>query len=225
MNEVAIITASCGGYDHIRTSKVCPDADYLYFTCEPQLVPSAEWRKVMLPDMGHLDFRRQAKLAKLNPHAIPELRDYRYVIWIDGDMEIRNIRFKDEILSYMKNGFVISPHFEAVPGGRHCAYGEATIRPEKYQKEPLDQQVAYYRRMGFPENYGLYEGGVAARDMHNKDVENLGVLWMQQNLLWSYQDQVSLPYCLWKTGFEPDVLPKSFRQFGWVHINAHTRDD
>lgn len=220
MNEIAIVTASCGGYDHIRPSKVCPDSDYLYFTDSPQTVPGPEWRKIMLPNMGHLDYRRQAKVVKLNPHAIPELLDYKYVIWVDGDMEIRSNRFKDEILSYMTTGLVISPHFD----GRDCAYGEASIRPQKYQKEPMDAQVAYYRKMGFPEGYGLYEGGISARDMRNKEVEQLGAFWLQQNLLWSYQDQVSLPYVLWKTGFKPDVLPMSFRDFGWVHINAHTRE-
>jgi hypothetical protein len=61
--------------------------------------------------------------------------------------------------------------------------------------------------------------------MTNKDVQKLGELWHQQNLTWSYQDQVSFPYCLWKTGFTPDVLPQTFRNYNWVHINAHTRED
>jgi len=42
-----------------------------------------------------------------------------------------------------------SPHFD----GRHCAYGEATIRPPKYANEPLDEQVAFYQSEGFPYEY------------------------------------------------------------------------
>jgi hypothetical protein len=136
-------------------------------------------------------------------------------------MEILKPDFIPEILSFLKNGFVISPHFD----NRFCAYSEATIRPAKYANEPLDEQVNFYKSEGFPENFGLYECGVSARDMTNKDVQKLGELWHQQNLTWSYQDQVSFPYCLWKTGFTPDVLPQTFRNYNWVHINAHTRED
>jgi hypothetical protein len=61
--------------------------------------------------------------------------------------------------------------------------------------------------------------------MTNHEVKQLGKIWYQQNITWSYQDQVSLPYCLWKTGYKPDVLPKSFREYNWVRINAHKRED
>lgn len=221
MNEIAVVTASTGGYDHIRSSYVNQGVDYLYYTEVGGIAPSCEWRHLILPDTRHLDSRRQSKLPKLNPHALPELQGYRYVIWIDGDMEIRSPFFVEQILSNMKNGFVIGRHFD----GRDCAYGEATIRPPKYAKEPLDQQVAYYRSMGFPERAGLYECGVNARDMKNPAVREVGLMWHQQNLLWSYQDQVSLPFVFWYLGFEPDILPISFRDMGWIHLNAHTRED
>jgi hypothetical protein len=61
--------------------------------------------------------------------------------------------------------------------------------------------------------------------MSNPKVKEIGELWHQQNLNWSYQDQVSFPYCLWKTQFEPDVLPKSWRDMGWLHISAHKNAD
>lgn len=222
MNDIVVYTAITGDYDHpVNHMQQEIDVDYLYFTDGDSRPDQDWWRVVKLPDMLRLDNRRRAKLPKVYPHFFSELTDYKYSVWIDGDMEILKPNFVQEFLSYLKNGMVISPHFD----GRDCAYGEATIRPAKYQNEPIDEQIAYYKRDGFPENFGLYECGVMARDMDNQEVKELGLAWMNHNLLFSYQDQISLPYCLWKTGYKPDKLPVSFRDFEWVHINAHRSED
>jgi len=219
--KTVIATAVTGGYDHCLTQNHIRGADYIYFTDgKNSFDPPKPWKVEILGD-EHLDSRRRSKRPKLNPHSIPILNNYKYMIWIDGSMSIINMNFVSEILSYMKNGFVVSPHFD----GRHCAYGEATIRPPKYAKEPLDEQVAFYVSDGFPTEYGLYECGVSARDLSNPKVKEVGELWHQQNLTWSYQDQVSFPYCLWKTQFQPDVLPKSWRDMGWLYIAAHKNPD
>lgn len=221
INNTAVCTAVTGGYDYQTSSVFLHGVDYIYFTDgKSPFSITHPWKEIILGD-EHLDNRRRSKRPKLNPHSIDILNNYKYLIWIDGDMQIVSPIFISQILSYLKNGFVISPHFD----GRSCAYGEATIRPMKYANEPLDEQIAFYREEGFPENYGLYECGVSARDMTNEKVRELGEFWYGQNIEWSYQDQVSLPYCFWKLGYKPDVLPKSFRDFEWVHINAHTRED
>ena len=219
--NTVVCTAVTGGYEYTCSSLFVEGIDYIYFTDGKSPFPIiSPWKEVLLGD-EHLDNRRRSKRPKLNPHSIDILNNYKYLIWIDGGMQVIKPTFVFEILSYLKNGFVISPHFD----NRHCAYGEATIRPIKYINEPLDEQCEFYKSEGFPENYGLYECGVSARNMQNPKVKELGELWHEQNLTWSYQDQVSLPYCLWKTGFKPDILPHSFRNFEWVHINSHTRED
>lgn len=219
--NTVVCTAVTGNYDYSIDSLAIDGVDYLYFTdnINNNDIPRP-WQVRQLAD-EHLDNRRRSKRPKLNPHSIPELNQYKYMIWIDGDMGIINPNFVTEIFSYMKNGFVASPHFD----GRHCAYGEATIRPPKYVKEPLDEQVSFYIEEGFPTEYGLYECGVSARDLTDPKVKELGELWHQQNLTWSYQDQVSFPYCLWKVGLEPDVLPKTFRDMNWIYLAAHKNPD
>jgi hypothetical protein len=219
--NTVIVTAVTGDYDYDYDAhqKKIQGVDYVYFT-DKNISARPPWLPILLGD-EHLDNRRRSKRPKLNPHSIPLLTDYKYLIWIDGSMSVVNKNFVSEIMSYMNNGFVVSPHFD----NRHCAYGEATIRPPKYAKEPLDEQVAFYLSEGFPTEYGLYECGVSARDMSNPKVKEIGELWHQQNLNWSYQDQVSFPYCLWKTQFEPDVLPKSWRDMGWLYISAHKNPD
>jgi hypothetical protein len=226
--NTVICTAVTGGYDYPTRQVVIPGVDYLYFTDGKSIFDiSFPWQVHRLPESDdHLDNRRKSKRPKLDPHSIEVLNKYKYFIWIDGEIGIYNPNFVPEILSYMKNGFVASPHPDALGNpGRYCAYGEATIRPPKYANEPLDAQCDFYRSEGFPEDYGLYACGVSARDMTNPKVKELGALWHQQNLQWSYQDQVSFPYCLWKTGLQPDVLPNSLYHMNWLDLNIHTRED
>lgn len=219
--NTVICTAVCGSYEHSISPAIVEGVDYIYFTDGKSNFPiTSPWKEIVLGD-EHLDNRRRSKRPKLNPHSIPQLLNYKYMVWIDGSMTIANPNFVSEIMQYMVNGYVASPHFD----NRHCAYGEATIRPQKYANEPLDAQVEFYRSEGFPEQYGLYECGLSARDMTDLRVKELGEIWHDQNLNWSYQDQVSFPYCLWKTNFQPDVLPKSFREYNWVIVNAHKRED
>ncbi len=218
MNETAVVTAVAGDYDHPRSDVFLPDVDYLFFHDE-ETSPASGWQPRTLPlhDGGP---RRRAKLPKLDPHAIPELRRYRYLIWVDGGISITSDSFVPEILGHIANGMAISPHYD----GRDCAYGEATIRPPKYASEPLDEQVAYYHSQGFPLNAGLYECGVLARDMTHPSVPELGDLWRAQVERWSFQDQVSFPFCLWLLDYHPGVLPLSFRDTGWVSVSAHRRE-
>lgn len=219
--NTAIYTAVTTDFEHLGKHRFQDGVDYIFFTDGASYPIQSEWQVELLPDLRHLHPRRAAKLPKLNPHFFDVLTKYKYTIWIDGDMQIVGDNFAPEILSYMEKGILFSPHFD----GRDCAYGEATIRPPKYAAEPFDQQVAFYLNEKFPHNAGLFEGGVIARDMANSNVRELGQIWYIQNMVFSYQDQISLPYVLWKTKYEYSVLPKSFRDFNWVHINAHRRED
>lgn len=226
--NTVICTAVTGGYDYAFRQPPLLGVDYIFFTDgnSPNEIPSP-WKIEFLPECdSHLDNRRRAKRPKLNPHSIPILNNYKYMIWIDGEMQIINPNFVDEMMQFMNNGFVASLHPDAaVENGRYCAYGEATIRPPKYASEPLDAQCDFYRSEGFPENYGLYACGLSARDMTNEKVKQIGELWHEQNLTWSYQDQVSFPYCLWKYNFKPDILPKTLYHMGWLSLNLHKKED
>ena len=225
--NTAIITAVTGNYDNPTYQPRIDDVDFIYFTDgKNQKDIPKPWNVAQLPEKDvDLDDRRRSKRPKLNPHSMPELLQYKYVVWIDGEIVIRNTEFLEKSFSYMKNGWVVSPHPDSVvENGRNCAYGEATIRPIKYKDEPLDEQCSFYRSEGFPENYGLYACGFSVRDMSVEKVKDTGELWHQQNITWSYQDQVSFPYCLWKTGFIPDKLPFTLYDNEWFSLNLHNKE-
>lgn len=221
--NTAIVTAVTGGYDHPQESIITKGVDHIMYT-DGTAMPMPGWEIMELSNPFGMNPRRLSKAPKMNPHGFPVLCEYKYVIWIDGSIIVKNTKFVPEILSYLDKGFVVSPHFETT---RHCAYEEAAVSMTlpKYQHEPLQEQVDHYRSEGFPENHGLYECGVAARKMDTPGLAEVGKLWLEENVRWSYQDQVSFPYVLWKTQFQPDRLPHSFRDFDWVTVRAHLKGD
>ena len=224
MIDTVIYTAVTGDYDWPSKGGLAPPGiDRVYFTDGLSTRPG--WIEQRLPDLPHLHPRRLAKLPKTYPHLF--LRRYRYAVWIDGGMEITGPSMVKTLLVMLAGrtedqiGLVVSPHFD----GRDDAYGEATIRPPKYAEEPLDEQVAFYHEVGFPEHQGLYEGGVLAWDLHDPGAHEVAAAWTVQNLVFSYQDQVSLPFVLWSLDARPVVLDRTFRDKAWVLINAHRRED
>lgn len=212
--KICIVTASSAGYDHVNHSLRIPNVDYKFFTNEskhykrPNHIPEP-FERIYLKEFNH-------KIVKIIPYEIPELNEYDILIWIDGNMSIVNPDFVSEITSYLNNGLVFSPHFDS----RNCAYSEAEIFKRKFPVV-IKKQVDKYRVSGFPPNFGLYETGVHCRDMRNEKVKEMSYIWHSEIVNGSTRDQISAPFAVWKTGLELDLMEESFRNKGWVKINAH----
>jgi hypothetical protein len=48
--------------------------------------------------------------------------------------------------------------------------------------------------------------GIIVRDMNNKKVTTINKAWWRENLRWTFQDQLSLPYVLWKHNYGYDPI-------------------
>src|SRR4051794_22770884 len=99
VSDTAVVTAVAGDYDHPRSDVFVDGVDYLFFHDEAT-APPAGWQSLPLPPHEGGP-RRRAKLPKLNPHAIPKLASYRYVIWVDGGISICSSDFVQEFLSHI----------------------------------------------------------------------------------------------------------------------------
>ena len=75
----------------------------------------------------------------------------------------------------------------------------------KYNGEPLAEQVAHYRSLGF-KGGRLLCGGVIARE-HTGDIRQLEEAWFRECERWTSQDQLSLPYVLQQRGVVPGLIP------------------
>ena len=143
----------------------------------------------------------------------------------EGNKQKRRVLIKDGILnSYMIDKLnALRMNDEPTNSGRRESYKYAPT--SRMTNTYIDNGESTFDEIIAATEYGLYECGVSVRDLTNPKVKELGELWHQQNLTWSYQDQVSFPYCLWKTGLEPDVLPRSFRDMSWIYLASHKNPD
>ena len=78
----------------------------------------------------------------------------------------------------------------------------------KYVGLPLLEQVENYRTRGLPNDAGLWAGGVIVRQ-HGPNRVCFEDDWWHENVTWSFQDQLSLPYVLWKHNVHPGVISGS----------------
>ena len=70
---------------------------------------------------------------------------------------------------------------------------------EKYQGSHIEEQVAAYFADGMPANWGLFAAGTVGWRF-NDQVKAFGEAWFKEQSKWSVQDQISLPYLLWREG-------------------------
>lgn len=162
--------------------------------------------------------RLQGKAPKAAPHLLGI--DGDDVLWLDASM--------------MRTGRDVRSLFELVPPGgvgcfrhrfRPCVYEEATasVAPgfDRYVKEPILEQVTHYRRMGHPDNDGLYELGLV---VWRGAQRVLGAPWLAEMMAFSSQDQLSFPVVCRRHGITPTVLPGTAVRNAWYEYVQHRED-
>lgn len=129
---------------------------------------------------------------------------YDYSIYIDGNIAIRG-----DIRNFLfginkKTGLALHRH-----RSRDSVYNEikACKILKKGNLKKLKEQNLYYKRDGFPANFGLYECNVIAIDLHNKNAKKIMDAWWKEFLRSeSMRDQIALPYAVWKLGYKFDDI-------------------
>lgn len=211
MNKIAVLTSVCDLNTPLKDpSNVFKNVDYIAFV--DKLHGSNVWKEKIALDFT-LDEkyrgRRNAKIYKVMPQMF--LPEYDYWFWVDSTHELI-MDPKEVIEKYLGDSEIgLWRHTT-----RDCAYQEAEIINQlNYDhKELVDNQINYYKSLGYPENNGLYELPVSIR----KNTDNIKILnmrWWEQICRFSSRDQISMPFVLWKTGIEPKILP------GWANNGLH----
>jgi hypothetical protein len=65
--------------------------------------------------------------------------------------------------------------------------------------------------------------GLIARDMQVAKLQKINTDWWQENVKWSYQDQISLPYVLWKNNYGYDKMNLCLWQNDLFDLLNHNR--
>ena len=232
--HACIYTAIYGGYDTLREqmAQTIP-TDFICFTDSPDVSPAKPWSVVSNHDRPNLHPRMRAKYFKILSHIVfPDgavdrslvpsdfpARTYDYLIWIDGSIQLVRPDFVEMIVSHMpEGGWTMLKHPQ-----RDCIYDEAaeSLRyyPNKYGHLPIIEQVESYRAEGYPEHNGLMACTVIGRTSKDRSLDRVNDMWWHENLRWSYQDQLSLPYVLWKLNmtYAPiDLVLGQNEYFRWI---------
>jgi hypothetical protein len=207
--KVALITACYGAYDPIHAlpeNHGYDDAvlvtDYPYSATE-----APGWRVVIERRDEH------PRLAAKRPKMMPWLfTDCDAAVWLDASFEIVNPAFSQWTRDHLNfNDFIVWLH----PEGRIDIRQEVEVCWffDKYKDYPLREQLAHYVADGMPENWGLFAGGTVGYRFTD-GARGFGERWYAENVKWSIQDQVSLPYLLWDSG----------KRFGLWQANEYQND-
>lgn len=193
--RLAAICAIYGGFDLIPPVPEGVD-DAVLVTDVPV---RSGWRNIVEPSDLH------PRLAAKRPRVRPDLyTDCDASLWMDGSVHVLDDRFVRLVRDQLeRHDLVLWDH----PEDRDCMLQEAQHCYDwpKYRDGPLLEQAAHYLQEGMPEHFGLWATTCVAR-RHTERMVALGDAWLAEMERWTIQDQVSLPYLLWRE----DIVPGTF---------------
>lgn len=208
--KIVIYTVLVGNYDKLcQPKKINEGVDYVCFTdkedCNDRI---GVWRVVGVP-FSHKDNGRVSRYPKILPHKTI-LSEYDYSLYIDANLIINDNYVYERIQDLIANGDILAM---VKHPDRDCVYQEAytCISGFKAKWRDVFRQILYYKMVGIPKHWGLYEANIIFRKHNDTSVVILDELWWKFFLKYSKRDQLSLVYALWKTGITvPLFLPEGF---------------
>lgn len=145
-------------------------------------------------------------------------------VWLDASFRVVSPRFAVDLATYAaesEHGIAQFPH-----PWRDCLYDEAATSgtlPKYADEVPhLVRQVDAYAAAGMPRGWGLWATGIIARH-HRSEVLAWGRMWGKQIDAYSFQDQISHPYTLWRAGLRPASLPGNHLGNPWIEYHGSGR--
>jgi len=193
---ITVFTAIFGNYEIPRTPKIYPNIRYVLFSDRKYNING--WEVRVVPTIG--------SPAKASRHykilSTKYLPDAEITVWHGGWLRLIN----DPMIAvnYLnRHDIAMEPHLE-----RKCTYQEARacISMGKANKDIANKQMAFYRKDGFPANYGLTSAFLIVRKNTDR-IRQLEELWWEQVEKFTNRDQLSLMYCMWKLGLDYDRIP------------------
>jgi hypothetical protein len=239
--RVAVVSANFGGYDTVKEHpiKLADTVDWYYFTDNTN-VKSDFWNVITRPyhlqnidkncsdgvnsPTRMLDSRTKnmmaAKFYKAKMHKIDILKGYDYYIWIDGSIILRD-SFLEEVFSLFDSGYTLISFKHSKRTTVSDEIAESIAMP-KYKTQDIEGQYRAYVIQGFKDDVGLFENTIMIRKNIPKNNAVFDEWWCH-NVKYTYQDQISLPFCYWKVGTMPDyVIPENVfynKRFSYVDFN------
>jgi hypothetical protein len=101
---------------------------------------------------------------------IPILKDYRYIVYHDSSLSVRNRHMYRDVMQHLHNGSYV--HIQHPERDTVAAEAELSLYQQRYAEDHVEAQIEHYKRDWlFPDNVGLRMGTFSAYDAHNPRVQ------------------------------------------------------
>lgn len=148
------------------------------------------WNTVKIDNLPNK--KKKSRIIKICPK---NFNNGDITVYLDSRFKIRDNLdlFIDDFLDDCDLAVMTHPK-------RRCIYDEANtcINLGLDDHDIINTQMQKYRNEGFPEDFGLNAGGIIFR-RYNSQINEFMELWLDEILNYSYRDQLSFMYIVWKT--------------------------
>jgi len=175
--------------------------DYVCFTNDKIHSSTWEIKTVQSRNVPALDNR----FYKIMIDSVTASR-YAGSIYVDG-----NVRIKDKLSELINPGVDLTIYDHI----RNCIYEEAqtVIQKGKDSRERVEPWVRNLESEGYPKENGLFWNGILIRN-HTAEMNALSREWWRLLNLYSYRDQLTLPYLIWKYEINVNCLHRTLDKKG-----------
>ncbi len=193
-----VYSAVSGGYDRVLDHEIWTNGIEHRMISDSSIENQKQW-SVSVLERNTESAVRFARYVKTDPYRF--CHDYDFAIWIDANVLIRT-----DISKYFEMCIVDPqvPLFLIEHPERRCVFdeAEAVIAAGKDTPERVKQHVERYKKEGMPRNLGLIETNLMLINLRHTSNREFFNLWKKEIEIGSHRDQLSINYCLWKTGIK-----------------------
>ena len=199
MKKFVIYSAIIGNYDEILQPTIVDDRfDYILFSND--FID----RRIGIWQIRNIKYHNdiQTKIARwVKTHPEELLPEYECSLWIDANIDIKDISVYERIINLYNEGKMIS---SMVHLWRNCIYDEmiAVVKHKFETEECIIKWGHQLRKNKYPLKNGLFETGVLFRNHKKSLMISFDKLWWQCIEKYSRRDQLSFNFVLWKLNIE-----------------------
>jgi hypothetical protein len=146
----------------------------------------------------------RAKWYKMQAYTLDALRNYAYIIWIDGRINVVSPYFALDMAMYAGRFMDFAKHPQRSDIWTE-ALESARLYPAKYHYD-MQAQCKHYKYMGMPYGYGLWAGTYFSY-CNSRAAHEVLEVWWDECVAHGCQDQLSLPYAMYALKRRPNELP------------------
>ena len=217
MNRYVVYTVMTGGYEEVLQPIVIDERfDYVLFSNDFDSPKEGTWEVRNIPKvLDKEDNKRLSRYPKSHPETL--LSEYEASLYVDANIQIADRWVYDRFIELAEDK-VQCAGIKLLVTGRDDIYRHAydmCVMKAENDMNAICQCHALYK-LGFPEHYGLNENNIIFRS-HTELMRQVDEEWWWWIENFSFRDQFSYMYCLWKYNIKRDFfLPEG--------LDAHNND-